>query len=49
MRLVTKCHYHKMKLLCEESVERDGQAQYRNRQQSTMPALEDVCVWIVQY
>jgi len=31
-----------MKLLGEESVERDGQAQYRDREQSAVPALEDV-------
>jgi hypothetical protein len=31
-----------MKLLGEEGVECDGQAQYRDRKQSSVPALEDV-------
>jgi hypothetical protein len=38
-----------MQLLCKESVECDRQAKYRQREQSAVPALEDVCVWVVQY
>jgi hypothetical protein len=38
-----------MKLLGEEGVECDGQAQYRDRKQSAVPALEDVCIWIIEH
>lgn len=40
--LVRKCEYHKMKLLGEEGVEYDGEAQYGQREQGTVPAFEDV-------
>jgi hypothetical protein len=38
-----------MKLLGKKGVECDGQAQYGDSEQSAVPALEDVRIWVIQY